>query len=277
MKAFRTMMITGSLALVLAALTAFINGWYEKGMRNLQDGGGSKGFAVVELFTSEGCSSCPPADDFIERLEKDNYNKQIYILAYHVDYWDRLGWKDRFSDHAYSTRQQQYARLLNLPNIYTPQVIVNGRNEFVGSDEGPILQAIGTGLSHGAPSDLTLSARIEGDKIIVDYKVAGEGKKSELVLALVQKSAQSNIKAGENSGRSLSHVQIVRSLFHANLTSNNNESIVLNLPKDFNEKGWELIGFVQRTTDGRITAAARMDVGSRVTFNKWGNRERRSM
>src|ERR1700748_3559727 len=82
--------------------------------------GGDKGFAVVELFTSEGCSSCPPADAVVAKLEKENADKPIYILAFHVDYWNRLGWKDVFSSGEYSQRQEQYSKWLRSGSVYTP-------------------------------------------------------------------------------------------------------------------------------------------------------------
>ncbi|MEO6849831.1 MAG: DUF1223 domain-containing protein, partial [Mucilaginibacter sp.] len=106
----------------------------------------SKGFAVVELFTSEGCSSCPPADAVVAKVQKESANKPVYILAYHVDYWNRLGWKDVFSSPEYSARQNQYAHWLKLSSVYTPQVVVNGRTEFVGSEEGALRGAISTNL-----------------------------------------------------------------------------------------------------------------------------------
>src|ERR1700743_2334239 len=85
----------------------------------------SRGFALVELFTSEGCSSCPPADEFAARIAKENQDKPVYVLAFHVDYWDRLGWKDRYSNPEFSQRQQRYAQYLHLESVYTPQVVVN--------------------------------------------------------------------------------------------------------------------------------------------------------
>ena|SRR5437764_672084 len=86
---------------------------------------GQNGFAVVELFTSEGCSSCPPADKLVATLVERDKKEAVYILSYHVDYWDRLGWKDRFSDAAFTARQQHYAELLHLSSVYTPQIVVN--------------------------------------------------------------------------------------------------------------------------------------------------------
>ena len=95
-------------------------------------------FAVVELFTSEGCSSCPPAEALLNQIHPRaaKSGQRIYTLAFHVDYWDRLGWKDPFSEAAYSQRQNSYANGFGEDRIYTPQMIVNGRGGFVGSDAG---------------------------------------------------------------------------------------------------------------------------------------------
>jgi hypothetical protein len=245
-----------SIALIGAfiAMVAFKRVRDENMMKELQ-APADKGFAVVELFTSEGCSSCPPADELIERIEKDNSNKQIYVMAFHVDYWDRLGWKDRFSDAEYSKRQSQYANWLNLQTIYTPQIVVNGVSEYVGSNEYAVLGAIKSGLDANPVNTLSLQPRIENGKLHVTHAGGGNGKDATLVLALVQRSAQSNVRRGENAGRMLSHVQIVRELAYANAGSG--KEVVMRLPDDFNGNDWELIGFVQQAADGRITAAAR--------------------
>jgi len=257
----RTLMIIAGLAAVLVVSAAFVNMRNEKAMKDLKTERNGKGFAVVELFTSEGCSSCPPADKFLEELQKDNGNKEIYLLAFHVDYWDHQGWKDRFSDAAYSNRQGQYAQWMNLRTIYTPQIVVNGASEYVGSNTGAILQAISAGLEEQAKGTLTLNARKDGNKLNVAYEETGNAKDAELVLALVQRAAQSNVKAGENSGRKLSHAQVVRRMVHFPLSAAKKNASI-QLPDDFTENGWELIGFVQDNANGHITAAARADFQS---------------
>jgi hypothetical protein len=115
-------------------------------------------FALVELFTSEGCSSCPSADKVAAELVETARQKHtpIFVLCYHVDYWNNLGWRDRFSDKAYSHRQRRYAEVLNLDGVYTPQMIVSGREEFVGSDRARAYRSIQTALQ--TPSALTLHA-----------------------------------------------------------------------------------------------------------------------
>ena len=249
-------------------MAAFKNLPGKRAMKNWQTAENSKGFAVVELFTSEGCSSCPPADELIDRIQKENNNGQIYIMAFHVDYWDRLGWKDRFSDPEFSNRQRQYANWLNLQTVYTPQIVVNGVKEYVGSDRGAVLGAISAGLDQEPVATLTLNSRIEGRKLTIEYEGAGEVKRSELVLALIQRSAQSSVKAGENAGKNLSHVQIVRRTLHVPIGINGKKSITMDLPGDFDQKGWELIGFVQHKTDGHIIAAQRFDFQSGPSGNK---------
>src|ERR1700743_3380708 len=136
MKPTKIFFLLGFTAII--ALSAFIN-LKKTAASKVVD---TKGFAVVELFTSEGCSSCPPADAVVAKLQKESAGKPIYILAYHVDYWNHLGWKDAFSDAAYSARQKDYAQYLKIEGIYTPQIVVNGKTEFVGSEEGTLHKAI---------------------------------------------------------------------------------------------------------------------------------------
>ena len=229
----------------------------EKPMNNQATTDSNKGFALVELFTSEGCSSCPPADKLMEKLQQENIDKPVYIAAFHVDYWDHLGWKDKFGAAEFTARQRQYADWLHLKTIYTPQVVINGANEYVGSNENAIVKAISSELGKNADNTLALQGRIEGDKLHIAYQVTGKKDNTLLLLALVQKTAQSNVQAGENKGRHLSHVQIVRQLVQIDIQNNN--STAISLPAGFNKEGWELIGFIQHKQNGHITAATRLD------------------
>jgi len=220
----------------------------------------NNGFAVIELYTSEGCSSCPPADAVVAKLEKESAGKSIYILAYHVDYWNNLGWRDVFSDADYSKRQKEYAQYLKISSVYTPQIVVNGKTEFVGSEENTLLTAINTALQKEAPSQLTLANMQQSrGHLLVHYDAKNTGNHSALLLALVQKTAQSTVNAGENKGRLLSHVQIVRQLQTVALTNNQTGTEKIILPNEFTPKNWEIIGFIQNTSTGEITGAARAD------------------
>ncbi|OQP53531.1 DUF1223 domain-containing protein [Niastella populi] len=239
---------------VLAA--AFARPLYNKDKSKKATAGNNNGFVVAELFTSEGCSSCPPADKLIQKITQENTGKSVYVLAFHVDYWDHQGWKDRFSDAAHTERQRRYAGWLNLETVYTPQMVINGHKEFIGSYENNITKAITKELAQPAAQTISLRPHVEGNKLHVDFTAAAQ-KNAELVLALVQKTATSNVKAGENTGRHLTHVQIVRQLYTQDVSDN--KKIMLDLPGDFNANAFELIGFVQQKKNGRITAAAKAE------------------
>ncbi|WP_158796125.1 thioredoxin family protein [Pedobacter sp. L105] len=220
----------------------------------------SPGFAVIELFTSEGCSSCPPADELLAKIQQENKNKPVYILAFHVDYWNRLGWTDIFSNPLYSKRQNDYAEQLNLHSIYTPQAIVNGQMEFVGSEERTLRTAITKQLQTSSSEQLRLKGiTVHSKQVSLRYLTKDVQEKESLVVALVQKSAVSHVKRGENSGRTLSHVQIVRALETIALQSTNG-NVVLNLPEGIELKNLEIIAFLQQRNSGKITAATKMEL-----------------
>jgi hypothetical protein len=242
-------MALGWLAITAVALTSFIN----KKNNRLSD---NKGFAVVELFTSEGCSSCPPADAVVAKLEKESADKPVYILAFHVDYWNRLGWKDVFSSAAYSNRQHQYAEWLHLSSVYTPQVVVNGSKEFVGSEEGTLLNTIKTDLQKNAAAQISLSdVKVDGNKVNLQYKTDGNIANSTLLVAVIEKAATNKIERGENEGRTLSHVQIVRGFTIVPVKADGAASV--NLPNGFDARNYELIAFVQNTLTGTINGATK--------------------
>jgi len=254
MKSFKILTITATVAAFTLALSSFT---YKSNHKPVI---ADKGFAVIELFTSEGCSSCPPADAVIAKVEKESTDKPVYILAFHVDYWNRLGWKDVFSSAAYSARQGQYARWLNLSSVYTPQVVVNGRTEFVGSEEGTLRNAINNYLAKSAGAQIELSSvKINPNKAEVQYQTQGKTANSVLLLAIVQKTATTNVQRGENEGRTLSHVQIVRGIESVSLKSDKG-SASIELPKGFDGHGSEIIAFVQNTSNGEITGATKAAV-----------------
>jgi hypothetical protein len=234
------------------------------------NGNNSKGFAVVELFTSEGCSSCPPADELVAKIQKENIDMPVYILAYHVDYWNRLGWKDRFSNAAFSQRQRRYADWLNLSSVYTPQAVVNGSKEFVGSEEGALRNAIKSSLQKTSDAQLTLKVVKSGQrKVTVQYHTEGETTNTSLLLALVQKSAVSKVQRGENSGRTLFHVQIVRNLQTINLVGIGNGSATVDLPEGEDKKDVEeVIAFLQKNDNGEIVAAGKSVLEAEMPMSK---------
>lgn len=215
------------------------------------------GFAVLELFTSEGCSSCPPADALLSRIQSEAAGKEIYVLAYHVDYWDRQGWKDVFSSADFSKRQMQYGQWLHVSQIYTPQLIVNGRAEFVGSNESIIRRTITEQLDAKESASLELKAHRDREALTVQYHTTNAARGSHLLIAILQKEAQNKVTGGENAGHTLSHVQIVRRLQDESLSSTGSGSSMVVLPKDFDPQHWEVLGLIQNNSTGEIEAVTR--------------------
>jgi hypothetical protein len=229
----------------------------------MRPSGGEKGFAVVELFTSEGCSSCPPADALVATVAKQDKDLPVYVLAFHVDYWDRLGWKDAFSSAAWSERQKEYAQWLHLSQIYTPQVVVNGQREMVGSNAGALHQAINNGLQSEPGARLALGdVRVEGGKL--DWQAHADGVAAgahlQLMVALVEHDASTKVMGGENGGKTLMHVQIVRGFDKKTLGANGDAVGHLDWPEGVQPPNGEVIAFLQDTDNGKIIAATRSGI-----------------
>jgi hypothetical protein len=162
----------------------------------------SRAPVLVELFTSEGCSSCPPADRLLESLDP-----QAIVLSEHVDYWDHLGWRDPFSLHANTQRQEAYARGFGIDGPYTPQMVIDGITEFVGNDERRVRDEFARARSR-EKIGVHLSRTASGVRVQIDRAA----KASDVWLALADNSGTSQVAAGENQGHSLHHVAILRSL-----------------------------------------------------------------
>ena len=173
----------------------------------------NKGIAVIELFTSQGCSSCPSADKLLSEII-DNSSKNdlpVFGLSFHVDYWNRLGWKDPYSSKAFTDRQYAYARKLNSRSVYTPQMIVNGNNEFVGSNKRTASSAIRTGLAN-TDRDIISSGQVlkSKNRLGISFEIDGEVENKWLNIALVQRDISTKVPRGENRGRTLHHDNVVR-------------------------------------------------------------------
>ncbi len=171
---------------------------------------------LVELFTSEGCSSCPPADALLGRLERDQpvKNADIIVLEEHVDYWEKDGWHDRFSSSEYTERQNQYGPRLKFEDGYTPQMVVDGAVQFVGNDPRKALTSI-TEAAQNPKVTLSLSAPVvDGRKIGCSVSAASTSPlpKADLYAAVVEPTASTDVRRGENNGRHLEHVGVVISL-----------------------------------------------------------------
>jgi len=165
--------------------------------------------AVVELFTSEGCSSCPPADALLTELGGDA--PSVYALAFHVDYWDSLGWADPFASPAWTARQRLYAASFGTSDLYTPEMIVGGTESFTGSDRKRASAAIARTLASAPAVGVTVRARAASlQDVEVDVEAPGTPLDARLQIALVQGYAVVDVRAGENGGRTLRHTHVVR-------------------------------------------------------------------
>jgi hypothetical protein len=174
---------------------------------------------LVELFTSEGCSSCPPADQLLAQLEQTQPidGAEVIALSEHVDYWNRLGWTDPYSSPAFSLRQSEYARVFGIEDIYTPQMIVDGRSQFTGSNQARAREAI-TSAAREPKAVVNINLRSEDSRkasIEVNVSVSdlsGAANEAEALLAITESGLSSSVARGENKGRNLSHVAVVRKL-----------------------------------------------------------------
>lgn len=172
--------------------------------------------AVVELFTSQGCSSCPSADRLLSAIAADPKTAgRVVPLAYHVDYWNYIGWQDPFSSADWSARQKQYAQAYDTNRIYTPQLVVNGTAEMTGSEERKVRAAIAKALSEKPPVDLELAVeRTPGGlraKITASH-AAALPREADVLVALVENGLVTKVGRGENGGRTLKNDAVVRRL-----------------------------------------------------------------
>ena len=192
---------------------------------------------LVELFTSEGCSSCPPADTLLRTLDSTQPipGAQLIVLSEHVDYWDDLGWRDPYSSHAFTTRQQEYANRLGLASVYTPQMVVDGKVQFVR-------------ISSITVESHTVRARIETGPL---------SSKAEIFVALALEHATSQVLRGENGGHRLEHVAVVRMLTRIGQAAQGQAfSKEVSLALDPSDQPYRVIAFAQEQNQGRILGAA---------------------
>ena len=217
---------------------------------------------LVELFTSEGCSSCPPADALLRMINGTTTGSgQLIIgISEHVTYWNSLGWADPFSAPTYTNRQNAYGGAFHLDSVYTPQMIINGRHQFVGSDRAALDKALHAEQSQPIPIDLRiLSTSTAGNQLTVAFFAAGDAslRGSDIIAVLADDADQSSVLRGENSGRTLAHVAVARSLMPvAKLEATPEQTITLALPASFHGKpGHHLVLFAQQSSTGLVLGA----------------------
>jgi hypothetical protein len=214
---------------------------------------------LVELFTSEGCSSCPPADALLRQVNgtQTSDGQLIVGISEHVTYWNSLGWSDPFSSSAYTARQDAYSQRFQLEGVYTPQMVINGAEQIVGSDRAALLQAVmkeEAQPSHMGVRILSVEAGRNGWN--VHFSASGEvpAHGVDLIAVLADDSDRSSVLHGENSGRLLAHVAVARSIARvAKVQSAGEGTVQIPIPSSFQaSQGHHLILFAQTPGNGRV-------------------------
>ena len=223
---------------------------------------------LLELFTSEGCSSCPPADRLLESLDTKQpvSGAELIVLSEHVDYWNHLGWKDPFSSPQYSARQQEYVRKLRSGDAYTPQLVVDGRFQVVGSDSSDAASAIRKTLREPKTPIAISSITRAGDLVSARIEIAASAQsakasKGVLYVAIADNRAESQVARGENAGRSLSHVAATRLLKEIGMVdperaSTRDVALSFSVQPNTSSAGFRLIAFVQDPGSGQVRGVA---------------------
>ena len=217
--------------------------------------------AVLELFTSQGCSSCPSSDRLLTETLADaaKTNKNIIGLSFHVDYWDRLGWKDPFSNHAFTQRQYQYGEHFNQNGVYTPQEVLNGQQEFVGSNRSTQSSLLKTALSTPATASVQLTiGRPKDNHLTITYQLEGDLSNAVMNIAVVSKTTETTVQRGENAGRKLKHDNVVRAFQTIPVMPKGTVSFTL--PTDFDVPNGAVVAYVQSQQTLVVRGATKMNL-----------------
>ncbi len=206
---------------------------------------------VVELFTSEGCSSCPPADAILMKLS-EQHGANLILLGEHVDYWNYIGWTDRFSSAQFSRRQNDYAGALH-SNVYTPQMVIDGKTQFVGNDLAEVQHKIDAATKDAMPAKATLRWDA-GDRLNVKVQSPAASK---IVLAVTEDGLKTSVAAGENGGRTLHHAAVVRYLRELGTANGMYDTTVEVAPqRDWNPSNLKVAVLVQDAATMKVLGAA---------------------
>jgi hypothetical protein len=254
------------ITIVLAILTSF---WLFAGTgQPVPNNAGTP--VLVELFTSEGCSSCPPADAFLRQLDTQPIpGAQVIVLSEHVDYWDHLGWRDIYSSHALTERQNAYASHFGLSSAYTPQMVVDGNQEFVGSNLHTAQEVLTKNSKNPKLAIQINDVKTDPDGTVrarIDVPALPEGlpvRDADVYVALALNHAVSQVKHGENEGREISHVAVVRELVRVGSIKRGTgvqKDIRLKVKPIPQSGGMRLIAFVQSPGPGAILGATLMEL-----------------
>src|SRR5271166_3223640 len=220
---------------------------------------------VVELFTSEGCSSCPPADALLVKLSHENPPgpAKLILLGEHVDYWNYIGWTDRFSSATFSERQSNYANRFHLGSVYTPQMVIDGHLQTVGNGAAEVYRDISKAGAEPKPAKVALRWEPQ-QKLNIAVQTPASGR-AKVLLAITEDGLSTSVGGGENGGRTLQHAAVVRQLRELG-TANNGQfetSVDASLHSDWNPAKLKAVVLVQETGNGKILGAASLDYKSK--------------
>jgi hypothetical protein len=214
---------------------------------------------LVELFTSEGCSSCPPADALLRQINgtRTSSGQLIVGISEHVTYWNSQGWSDPYSSAAYTDRQNTYGNRFGLDSVYTPQMVINGTEQIVGSDRPGLMRALQKEQDQPSPVLLhILVTTLNKHSLKINFSATSAElpRNAEVIAVIADDADQSSVLRGENSGKTLTHVAVARSISRVSLLQPATEQTVeIQLPASFHEpKGHHLILFVQAPGNGRV-------------------------
>ena len=253
-------------SLVVLSVTAWMLAWGSGSVSEVTD----RTPVLVELFTSEGCSSCPPADRFLEKLDRQPVvGAELIVVSEHVDYWNHIGWKDPFSAHLYSERQSVYGNRFGLDSVYTPQMVVDGSSQFVGSNPALADKALADAL--GVPKisvrlSLISADPLSGAHVHLDVGALESSfgaREAEVQIAVALSRAESQVSSGENAGHRLTHVSVVRSLTKVGILKRGqslSQDVHVNLGSASESHNLRLIAFLQEPQQGRVLGAALLPV-----------------
>lgn len=222
---------------------------------------GTKQPVLIELFTSEGCSSCPPADRALALLEKEQpvNSADAVTLEFHVDYWDGPSWKDPFSSALYSQRQEEYASALKLDSNYTPQMVVDGRSEFVGSDLGKATQTI---QRLAADAKTKIDTSVNGGSVKLTMVNLPQHEASTVFVVAAEDNLTSNVTGGENGGAKLAHTSVVRELRAVGTIAKDEPKFdvetALPLQPAWKKENLRYVAFVQENASRKVIAVSRV-------------------
>ena len=209
---------------------------------------------MVELFTSQGCSSCPPADKFLGELTRRD---DLLPLSVHVDYWDYIGWKDPFADPKNTQRQQRYSKKLGLRYVYTPQMVIQGAFDATGSDRAKVLRQIARAAKL---ERLAVTINLTKDGVRVVLPDAGRVETAAIWLAVFDRQHDTEVKRGENSGQTLRYYNVVRGMTRIG-TWTGQALAITTTASDMSAEGRDSCAvIVQSVKTGRILGAARVDL-----------------